>query len=133
MQNGQWTKVWLFLALLGWGLVGMPWRLWAVSTPACCCSTSCCDAAEPCQCDSSSECTWQCGEPVLPSALTAQSPAPSPEWQLLAVLQNLYTFVANSQKAAERAVGMPAGWLLPASPPLSPDLLNLPPPLPHLS
>ena len=126
----------LFLALLSVGFSALPSTALARAAGEARCAMSGCCCEENCGCSghapSSSQCEFRCRESRLPVSLQPAPPVPTAEWGALVTLET-YFLALKPVQLHLADLSMPAGWVLPHSPPLCSHVLNLPPPTSSLS
>jgi hypothetical protein len=121
-------QLWICIILLGLGLG--PITIQALQISPCCCvatseSATCTCENEPGSLPCGITCAPERAEAVLLPALLA------PQNTVAAVLVAPMVIVCMVEPGSLRPDSrpeIPAGWVLPTSPPLMPSLLNLPPP-----
>lgn len=135
-----WQRLWVFLLLLGWASgTYLPANTW--EEVRCCCEQSACVAAldspapAACDCEQTGKHTSKQTRCCLTedhsqelAALDGPTPLPHPELAALQAIQAFCLVVQSPCVDDSLHLGLPAGWVLPHSPPLLEGLINLPPP-----
>lgn len=118
--------LWLAIMLLSLGLG--PWALQSLKQSACCCTSRVPTASCHCQDQPDSHCGLECAPEPQQAVLQAAVDPPQPRLVAFDVIVKILILLHSYEEPPDGRLCLAAGWMLPSSPPIRTNLLDLPPP-----